>query len=316
MKHNPKVSIILPVYNVERYIEECLTSVIQQTYKNIELILVNDGTKDDSVVLAQNVLSHWTGDCRIVSQKNSGACAARNNALKLATGDYFIHLDADDRIDSELIATQIECLRRYGFDNRKIAVCKWVGLEDNTICMSDKISHDYDCPSDLLIDMYINHLCIYPHCYMVSRQLIEKAGLWDTTLVQDEDGDFFSRIIAQAESIIYNARSVAYYRFGNMSSQSKEVSEKAINGFVDTAIKKSKLLLSISSSHRVNDAVYELVSLKPKLYYPYFRKACRKADQFLEQTIHRKIEYSKCSIETWIYYYLVRFGFRKSLLKP
>ena len=313
---DPVVSIIMPVYNVGNYIEECLTSVINQTYPNIELILVNDGTKDNSVEIAQRVLSRWNGHYRIVHQKNSGACAARNNALQLATGKYIMHLDADDKIEIGLIEKQIECLRKHGFDENEVAVCRWIGLEDHSVCMSEKISHDYEIPSDLLIDMYINHVCIYPHCYMVPRHLVEKAGFWDTSLVQDEDGDFFARIIANAKHITYNSEQVALYRFGNMTSQSKEVSFKAINGFVETAIKKSTLLLSVSSNPKVNEAVYELVSLKPKQYHPYFHKACQKAELYLSQTINRNIAYPKCSIKTWIYYYLVRFGLKKSPLHP
>lgn len=305
----------MPVYNVGKYIEECLISVIAQSYTNIELLLVNDGTKDNSVELAEKVLSNWEGDYKIIHQKNSGACAARNNALSLASGQYIMHLDADDKIGKNLIKEQIEALRTKSFDPSIIAVCKWVGLEDKSVCMSNLICHNYTTPSDLLVDMYINHVCIYPHCYMVPRELVEKGGLWDTNLVQDEDGDFFARIIVNASSIIYNSTSTAYYRFGNMTSQSKEISLKAINGFVDTAIKKSNLLLAYSKNTNVKDAVYELVTLKPKTYYPYFREVRHKAEEYIKSTIGRDVVYPKCSLKERIYYILVCLGLKKSNLK-
>lgn len=304
----------MPVYNVGKYIEECLKSVIAQSYSNIELLLVNDGTKDNSVEIAEKVLSGWGGDYRIIHQKNAGACAARNNAISQATGKYIMHLDADDKIGENLIKEQIEVLRVNNFNPSEIAVCKWVGLEDSSVRMSEQICHDYDTPSELLVDMYINHVCIYPHCYMVPQELVEKGGLWDTNLVQDEDGDFFARIIVSARHISYNSISTAFYRFGNMTSQSKEISLKAINGFVDTAIKKSNLLFALSTHPKVKDAVYELVTLKPIAYYPYFREVRHKAEKYIKKTIGREIVYPRCSLKERLYYIMVCIGLKKSNL--
>ncbi len=314
--NNPKVSIIMPVYNVGAYIEECLRSVVSQTYKNIELVMVDDGTKDDSVEIANEVLSRSTIEYKIIKQVNAGACAARNVAISNATGDYLLHLDADDRISETLVEKQIETLRKCCFEPKTIAFCGWIGLEDFGLCISNVITHDYTIPSDMLVDMYLNHVCLYPHCYLVSKQLLEKSGLWDTSLVQDEDGDFFSRIIVCADKILFTPDTKVYYRFGNMASQSKEVSFKAVNGFVETAIKKSKLLLKHSSHPKVKDAIYELVALKPRLYHPYFHEVCEKAEKFLKETIHRKIVYPKVPLAGWIFYWSVRLGLRDFHLKP
>lgn len=86
----PKYSIIIPVYNVEKYIKKCLDSVFSQTDKDFEVIVVNDGTKDNSMDIVKKY------DAKIINQKNQGLSAARNRGVKEAVGDYLIFLDSDD----------------------------------------------------------------------------------------------------------------------------------------------------------------------------------------------------------------------------
>lgn len=313
---NPKISILVPVYNVGAYIKDCLLSVVNQTYRNFEVVLVDDGSKDDSVDIAESILSNSAVEYHIIRQNNMGSCTARNVAIMHSCGDYLLHLDADDKLSETLLEKQIETLRTHNFDRRTICFCKWEGLEDGSVGLSKIITHDFSIPSDLLVDLYLNHECLYPHCYLVPRSLVEDSGMWDVSVVLDQDGDFFSRIIVCSNNVLYTSGTKVYYRFGNMTSQSKQVSYKAVNGFVDTAIKKAKLLLRHSNNPKVKDAVYELVSLKPKLFYPYFHRACDKADEFLKCNINRSIEYPKVSLASWLFYWSVKLGLRKFHLKP
>lgn len=95
---NCKVSIIIPVYNVEEYLEECVHSVIQQTYKDIEVILIDDGSKDGSGVLCDK-LEGTDERIIVIHQENGGLSAARNTGITNATGDYLIFVDSDDFLD-------------------------------------------------------------------------------------------------------------------------------------------------------------------------------------------------------------------------
>ena len=93
----PKISVIIPVYNVEKYLRECLDSLLNQTFKDIEIICVNDGSTDGSL----NILNEYASkDSRfiIINQNNQGLSAARNNGLNVAKGDYVAFLDSDDYI--------------------------------------------------------------------------------------------------------------------------------------------------------------------------------------------------------------------------
>ena len=99
----PIVSIIIPIYNVRKYIERCILSVINQTYKEIELIIINDGTKDDSIILATGLLEEYRYPYKLVDQNNSGVSVARNVGIRQSSGDYIFVMDSDDIIHPKAI---------------------------------------------------------------------------------------------------------------------------------------------------------------------------------------------------------------------
>ena len=108
---DPLVSVIIPVYNVEEYLKECLDSVINQTYKNLEIILINDGATDSSPKICEK---YQQKDKRIVliSQKNKGLGAARNAGMDIAKGEYITFVDSDDFIDERMVELLLEaCLK-------------------------------------------------------------------------------------------------------------------------------------------------------------------------------------------------------------
>ena len=106
-----KVSIIIPVYNAENYLKKCIDSVINQSYKNYEIILVNDGSKDNSLKICKDYEKKYSKIIKVIDQKNSGAAIARNNAIKCATGDYIVFLDSDDWITDDYIMTFISNIK-------------------------------------------------------------------------------------------------------------------------------------------------------------------------------------------------------------
>lgn len=101
----PLISVIIPVYGVEKYIAQCLDSIINQTYKNLEVIVVNDGTKDRSAEIAKE---YATKDSRIkvYDFQNGGLSVARNRGLEIATGDYISYIDSDDWLEQK-------CMKLY-----------------------------------------------------------------------------------------------------------------------------------------------------------------------------------------------------------
>lgn len=108
MNYDSKVSIIMPVYNVESYIRDSIESVLRQTYKNIELIIVDDGSQDNSISLAEQILSVSNLPYRIIKQKNAGQGEARNTGMKYSSGEWIYFLDSDDIIADNAIERLVE----------------------------------------------------------------------------------------------------------------------------------------------------------------------------------------------------------------
>ena len=119
MNIEPKISVIVPVYKVEPYLHKCLDSIIGQTYQNLQLILIDDGSPDNCGVICDEYAAK---DSRIevIHQENGGVSAARNAGLKLATGDYIGWVDSDDWIEHDMYEYLLENALKYGAD---IAVC-------------------------------------------------------------------------------------------------------------------------------------------------------------------------------------------------
>lgn len=141
-----KVSIIIPVYNVEKYLPKCLESVLGQTYADLEIICVDDGTPDRSAAV---ILSYTENDGRIklISQKNQGLSGARNTGVKAATGKYIVFLDGDDWLDTETVETAVSAAEK---NNADIVMWGYVRefpdrSDEKKIFDSDKIFDESGC---------------------------------------------------------------------------------------------------------------------------------------------------------------------------
>src|SRR5690554_2487133 len=122
------VSILMPLYNAEKWIEATIQSVVNQTYTNWELIVVDDGSSDNSYAIVK-ALSAKDKRIRLVQQKNRGACAARNMAFELSKGTYIQYLDADDLLSSNKIEKQLQALQQPK-DESAIASCAWTKFQN------------------------------------------------------------------------------------------------------------------------------------------------------------------------------------------
>lgn len=116
-----KISVIVPVYNVEKYLKRCINSILNQTFKNFELILVNDGSTDNSLNICKNY-KEKDGRIQLISQTNKGLSAARNTGLKYAKGKYVCFVDSDDFIEKEYLSLLLSNIEKYNSD---IAMCEY-----------------------------------------------------------------------------------------------------------------------------------------------------------------------------------------------
>lgn len=127
LDNNIKISIIVPIYNVENYIEKCLQSIYNQSFQSFELILINDGSTDASATIAEDKVKLFK-NARLINQVNAGLSAARNTGIDNANGDYLVFVDSDDTIDTYML----EKMHRKAIDTRSdIVVCDMKYIYDN-----------------------------------------------------------------------------------------------------------------------------------------------------------------------------------------
>lgn len=210
------VSILIPCYNSEVYISETIQSALNQTWPNIEIIIVDDGSSDESYTIAKSFESY---NVKVYQQQNSGTCVARNLAFEKSSGDYIQYLDADDLLALDKIEQQMQLFEEYG--NKIICSGIWgrfyrsrkdVQWEEQTI------NQDYSSPVNWLVDSWNGNGMAQTSVWLSPRHLIKKTGPWDESLLINQDGEFFSRVLMHAQAIKFAPEACVYYRSGNAHS--------------------------------------------------------------------------------------------------
>ena len=125
---NPLISIIVPVFNVKNYIEKCILSLINQTYENIEIILVDDGSSDGSEIVCDKFQSKHKNTIKVIHQKNQGLSVARNVGLENASGEFVCFVDSDDYVEPTMLETLFNSL---SFANADISICSFFEENEN-----------------------------------------------------------------------------------------------------------------------------------------------------------------------------------------
>ncbi len=199
-----KLSIIIPVYNVERYLPQCLDSLVNQTLDDFEIILVNDGSPDNSQQIIDDYSSRYPGLIRCLVIDNGGQGRARNFGLDLAQGEYIGFVDSDDRAKPDMFKTMYDAAVS---NNADVVVCDAVAFFPD--------GREEHMPSTYRADM---PLAAAGNCWdkIYRRQLVEDIrfphGLWY------EDFSFTAKALYRAKSIVYIPEAMYEYRIGHSST--------------------------------------------------------------------------------------------------
>jgi hypothetical protein len=181
---------------------------------------------------------------RVFAQSNKGASAARNLAWAESTGDWLQFLDADDLLDPDKISAQMELIRRLG---PGFAYCaRWTRFT-HTIADSDFTPQPLCCdaePVTWLAAKLHDNLMMHPAAWLVSRELADRAGAWDTSLTLDDDGEFFSRVVLASEGIRHCEAALSYYRSNLKGSLSRRKTSTAWQSAFLSLKKTGDLLLA------------------------------------------------------------------------
>jgi glycosyltransferase involved in cell wall biosynthesis len=204
------VSILIPAYNADRWIASTIESAITQTWPHNEIIVVDDGSTDGTLAVARKFESRGV---RVVTQSNQGAAAARNKAVSLSRGDYIQWLDADDLLSPGKIAHQMRAAEQIE-DRRTLFSCPWGFFRSRptrTNFTPSPLWSDLD-PTEWLIRRWEGNWHMQTATWLVSRELTDAVGPWDTRLLGDDDGEYFSRVIDASNGIRFVPKSKVYYR--------------------------------------------------------------------------------------------------------
>jgi glycosyltransferase involved in cell wall biosynthesis len=212
-----KVSVIIPCYNAARYVGGTLESVRRQTWSNLEVIVVDDGSQDDSA----RIVEAFEGlDLILVRQSNRGQSAALNVGLAHATGDYIQFLDADDLIDPDKIAIQVS---RLADAPRCVASGRWgrfYGRPEDTRFEVEIVSRDLDS-LDWLVESRADGLeMMFPALWLIPVSIVRAAGPWREDLTLNNDGEYFTRVLLAADRVLYCEGARCRYRSGISGSLS------------------------------------------------------------------------------------------------
>ncbi len=245
------VSIIIPLYNSEKFVADTISSALAQSYRPIEIIIIDDGSTDNSLAIATKFQSE---EVKIFSQQNSGASIARNKGLEIAKGEYIQFLDADDLISNNKIAEQVLLLDQKP---NYIGLCHTLHFYDGTDPKKIAIEHEWfkvgsEDNVDFLIKLYGGPLIgphfggmIQPNAWLTPRDIIDKAGPWNEMRNPDDDGEFFCRVLLNAQGIIYASHAINYYRkFKTSTSLSAQNNREAIANIFKSAELKAQYLLA------------------------------------------------------------------------
>lgn len=206
----PLVSILIPAYNAERWLPETLHSAIGQTWERKEIIVVNDGSRDRTLEIARSFSSDIV---KVFTQQNQGAAATRNNAFSFSQGDYIQWLDADDLLGPEKIALQMEALGNPG--NPRILLSGEWGSFMHRPSRTKFIPSSLWCDlsrSEWLMRKMEGNTYMQTASWLVSRELTQAAGPWDTRLLGDDDGEYFCRVLLASDGVRFVPGAKVYYR--------------------------------------------------------------------------------------------------------
>ena len=271
----PLVSILIPLHNAENYIEDTIAKALQQSYLNIELIIVDDHSTDNSLIIAQK---YESDKVHIYTNPRKGGNTARNYAFEKCNGKYIKFMDADDYCTDDMIEKQMERILKDGDNNTLIfSPVKMLYPDGRLFLPPREIDKDYTPGIELLIDIWREKGWNCPHCHLMHRDLFIKSGGWDESIIKNQDGEFFARVAAKASKALSVKEVYAIWRQTG-SGVSSQMSLKAQESMLHTYDIISHLILNYKDNeeNRYNCAKYiggfvyslypQIDPLMPKVY--------------------------------------------------
>lgn len=282
--HNPAnlVSVIVSAYNAEVHIAETLESLLSQTYDLIEIIVINDGSTDNTL---QVLKSFKDSGIIVLNQNNQGQDAALNNGFKVSRGRYIKFMDSDDLLNVDMIEIQVNTLKD---SDDYVAYGMWARFYQNEPNKADFSPLEYwkDMQPVDFLTARPKGIMLQCGIMLVPRKLIYKSGLWDERLILFNDTEFFNRVILSSKGVLFSDGAKLFYRSGQPNSISVQQSRRFYESTYMATCLIANQLLAVEDSVRVRNLVSNMFFYRLVNMYPRYPDLCYKHEE--------KIKYYGC----------------------
>lgn len=269
------ISIVIPIYNSEEYLSECLESIINQTYSDIEILCIDDGSTDNSKEICLNYL-YRDKRFKYIFQENGGVSKARNTGLHYAKGDFLCFIDSDDIIDINYLSNLINKIDRYD-----LVICDYTR---DSRQLGDNNGKQYEYASISYINDIIFERIKHPNiCMMLFRaEIIHQNSLIFTEgCVRKEDAEFYLKYMSCCNMILW-IDYIGYFYRDNMSSAMHNYNLKSLTG-INAALRIKEYLVDKNIIN--NECMYVEACLQEFVYH-----LSRSSNKNLYNLLHSKFE--------------------------
>lgn len=320
----PEISIVVPVYNVENYLEECLESILTQTFQDFELILVDDGSIDKSGEIC-DAYAKKDSRIRVIHQKNQGQAVARNEGVQLAKAEWILFVDSDDVVHSQMADFLYKSIRKT-----KANVSTCMRLEKEIIPENFHKLFDFQCDirevdEDELLNLYKQDSDVYWALFpsIIKKEIVEKIKFEHGKIY--EDNALSCQWLYEAKTVAIIPHTMYFYRINPTSTMHSSFSLKQLDYLwaLRTQIEffvsiKYKKLVNIICKEYIGATLWMCKQIDEKLQDEKIKKdalrktekACKKYKQYISQ-----YHYNMCAIERMLHPYKYRIKKKLGLYK-
>ncbi|MFM4974441.1 glycosyltransferase family 2 protein [Aeromonas rivipollensis] len=272
----PKVSVIVPVYNTELYVERAIISLMEQTLDNVQFVIIDDGSKDNSLNIIQEVIARYPareGDVTLISRENLGVAATRAQGMGLATGDYIIHLDSDDWAEHDWLEVMYN---KAISDNADVVVCDYQEIYRNKVISKRQHvpSIGFECVPKLIIGEISN----------ANWNKLIKRSVFDLNEIKfncdfrmGEDFLVSLAVFLNSSKVSYVCRALYSYNKANECSLTNVFDDKSLSDLINL-VDKMIVLLDKHKLLDVKEITDAIIKFKVGVRNAYILQSARRSD--------------------------------------
>lgn len=271
-----KISVVVPIYNVEKYLKECIESIINQTYKNLEIILVNDGSTDNSLLIAEN-FSKQDERIKLYSKPNGGLSDARNFGIDKATGDYIGFVDSDDKIFPEMFSVLHKLIKKNDAD---------ISMVD-FVRSNEKIKNNFlDTKvygKEVFDKIMLDEICSHVWDKLFKKELFENIKF--PVGMHFEDLAILYKITYKINKFVLSNQQLYWYRVDNVNSITQNKKNDNFNAKCIAKIYREKTNFSFEENLNIK---YDVLKMAIKYNTDIYRVLRKEKNEHSELDLIKK----------------------------